>query len=858
MSDERGMVRRRRLLQASVPMFGVLAGCSGDGSDEEARTTTAASDDSSDGDGSSNGDDSSDGDERRPSIVELSASPTPTEGTVEYRLRATGADAVTEVVVSSPVETVEPSVDAGSEVEASGEIAAPPGETIEVSASVTDDAGRSNTRRTTTYVRAFSTPATDVRLGATYLPRVGGWDDCADGEPTGGRYGQVAPDRVTTHADQLLGHGATRVRVPLDPGSDARSTLELVCTGPVATEFDVQVYYRLGYGLREGTYRTDLVEIASAAEEFDSVTGVVLGGFYNLRDPDRGASLRDALEAEHGSVSGFVPWLREQFPDVRLVGEVTMPGYGELYNHQYADAYRHTARELDALTNLVWPPESNDDRWATLRDALVETYRGTFEFCARHDLEFEPTVAPGLPGGVDPCSDDAERAVPRDLDEYERVLRWAALYATDGRVTVDSFNDWRRGTQLEPGSHDGSDYDEQYLLATRRVATGPPPHPDRDTYYVAPDGDDLAVGSEDRPLATATEGLHRATPGQTVHLLPGEYFQDVRTLRAGEDGSPIEITGPEDAVVRGGGATRVCNVRHGHVHLTGCSFDGLYRPERPDDWHSYRERLIWVWPLDWNYMADVKILPHAVGNSAFDFVNCTMTNRVEIGEFRVTGLAGANYVLGDRQDHQGEIVYVGTPRVPMAEQLNERGTLDGADTSHDYHVHHIDNSAGHPHSELVDVKSGAHDVTVEYCTDGGGSQANDEGITCSISFAGHDNVARWNDLRDGRGHGVKIDADPSGVCQQTTPEGHQGCVGYGNSIYGNRITGFEGKAVLFEAYLKQSWGQDVPANVFPEDQEHICGNDVTGPTDADPEQSCPSSVSEGDGIGHLGGDSPWK
>ena len=85
---------------------------------------------------------------------------------------------------------------------------------------------------------------------------------------------------------------------------------------------------------------------------------------------------------------------------------------------------------------------------------------------------------------------------------------------------------------------------------------------------------------------------------------------------------------------------------------------------------------------------------------------------MEIGEFNVIGPAGLQYLLGSQQGWFGEIVYLGT-------FLGDMHRYDGIgiDQPNGIHGHQIDNSAGHPHSELVDAKLRTHDRTIEYCTD---------------------------------------------------------------------------------------------------------------------------------------------
>lgn len=408
---------------------------------------------------------------------------------------------------------------------------------------------------------------------------------------------------------------------------------------------------------------------------------------------------------------------------------------------------------------------------------------------------------------------------------------------------------------------------------TYTPATTDAPQENTKTWFVGPDGLDTNPGTRDEPLETIQAGLRQARPGDTVFVLPGEYFQDFQPIRDGTPDAPIEITGPRDAVIHGAGSRSdgiVVFNTHSHIHITGLTFDGLWRPDEPNDPNSYRDYLIWTRAKTSEYLTDVKIKPHAVGNARYSFIDFNMTNNVEVGEFEVIGPAGASYVVGDAVDHEGEIVYVGSPPVE-ARNLQEDGILDGADTSHNYHIHHIDNSAGYAHSELVNTKAGTYDVLVEYCTDGGGGYVTDEATNASVAIAGHDSTVRWNDLQGSPlpdeaklpTHGVSIDSGVPEYC--TREDGPQQCVGFGNAIYGNQIKNFDdstekltGHAVFFEGIWVNEWRDDVAPNVGPDDQKALCGNEYNGPTHSNPASSCSDEIPDGDGIGHTGGASPWN
>lgn len=393
-----------------------------------------------------------------------------------------------------------------------------------------------------------------------------------------------------------------------------------------------------------------------------------------------------------------------------------------------------------------------------------------------------------------------------------------------------------------------------------------PTEPDLDVFHVAVDGADSNVGSEAAPLATLQEALDRATPGDTVYAHPGEYYQHPNTVRDGRAGEPITITGPADAVLHGG-----LGISHSHVRVTGMTFDGLQDPENPDDASSYASHNIGVHPPGWvereyfsGYLEDVTIKPHAVGNTQGSSISFKYTNDVEVGEFEVVGPAGMKHLKDGEPGHNGEIIYIGIPFdkwLDPNERTKQRLDLDEfpVDESHGYHVHHIKQTAGHPHAELVDAKSGCHDVLIEYCTDVGGSgyyRLHDEkppSDEASIHLGGTGVTVRWSVIEDGRGAGVIV-GNSGGVDEMDDlvdfPDDRY--PGTGNAVYGNRIVDNEGLAVAFHSIRHEA-----DFDNGPDVQETICGNEIGGETMGEPERGCPEWVPDGDGIGHTGGDSPW-
>lgn len=371
-----------------------------------------------------------------------------------------------------------------------------------------------------------------------------------------------------------------------------------------------------------------------------------------------------------------------------------------------------------------------------------------------------------------------------------------------------------------------------------------------DTLVVAPSN----PGTDEAPLGSVQAAVDRAKPGQTVYVKPGVYPEHVETKRAGEPGNPITITGPPDAVLRHRGVEGKKDwglvIGHSHVHLTGLTLDGLRNPAAPDRRRSYGwmnvaclpggiDRV--VHPEDFEpgtYLRDVKITPHAVGNTRGMAIHPILTNELEVGEFRLHGPVGLDYLEFDQYGHVGEVVYLGVPS--GGEMRVTHGELD---RSHDVHVHHVDASAGHGHIELVDVKIGCHDVTIEYCTSVNARLPSDNDNAGVVHLGGRDVTFRWNRIESAAFNAVHV--GNYGKYRASIPHPNAPEAGTDNEIYGNEFVGSGADAVIYTHETSE------------EEQTLVCGNRVTGGTEGTPGTQCPDSIPEGDGVGHTGGASPW-
>jgi hypothetical protein len=380
------------------------------------------------------------------------------------------------------------------------------------------------------------------------------------------------------------------------------------------------------------------------------------------------------------------------------------------------------------------------------------------------------------------------------------------------------------------------------------------------TLHVAPDGDDANPGTEDEPVATIQAAVDEAGPGQTVSVHPGEYFEFIEFTEDGELDAPITLTGPPEAILKPPKDVDwgCIGVGANHIHITGLTISGLYDPDAPKNPESYTPgHLIslntWAEDSD-DYLEGLVVSPHRIGNAGGALINSVMIEDCNIGGFEIIGPAGAAWLFDEAgEGHYDEFVYLGT----ATDNRSERG-YDEYDRTRNIRVHHIDNSAGHPHSELVDIKEGVSNVTVEYCTDAGGIQSEDSYTSQAVQLGGYDCTVRWNVLQNAQGSGVEIGpwgylSSPGEFLAKPETE-FERQLGKGNAIYGNVFTGNTTDAIDF---LRESWRPGQDGNPLPEDQRALCDNLYDGYSDADPSKSCSSNLPSSEGVGHLGGESPW-
>lgn len=322
--------------------------------------------------------------------------------------------------------------------------------------------------------------------------------------------------------------------------------------------------------------------------------------------------------------------------------------------------------------------------------------------------------------------------------------------------------------------------------------------------HVDPTGSDSNDGlSADSPLATIQAGLALARPGDNVVLAPGEYLEDVDSVRDGAADAPITVVGPADAVVRGSWEDdddddRVVEIGHDHHVLCGFTIDGLSGDPALEA--SYHDKLLYVMGAALEDKPDpvvgLRVLFVTLRNAGGECVRLKyFTREAEIAHSTVGPCGIFDFTDGFSGDGKnGEGVYIGT----APEQL-ERNPTDTPDESNDNWIH--DNAFDTRGNECVDIKEGASGNLVESntCTgqrdpESGGMDSRGSGnaffdneiFGCAGAGVrlggdgpedGTNNEVRANDLHDNQNGGIKLEAWPQAdICENAIEDNDGGAI----------------------------------------------------------------------------------
>ncbi|MFO1350232.1 MAG: DUF1565 domain-containing protein [Gammaproteobacteria bacterium] len=267
-------------------------------------------------------------------------------------------------------------------------------------------------------------------------------------------------------------------------------------------------------------------------------------------------------------------------------------------------------------------------------------------------------------------------------------------------------------------------------------------------YFVSPTGNDLNSGGYwDLPLRTVQKALDLAQPGDEIILAPGEYAQDFHTVRDGQAGAPIRISGTSTSRIKGAGKSHIIDINHSYIELSNLEING--QAGTTGTASDYRDILVYVKGLTapqgvTGIKIDNVIFKNA-GGECLRMKYFAHHNEISHSRFYNCGVWAFKYLTGGKN---GEAIYIGT----APEQLASNPTPQ-SDASNNNWIHN--NYFDTQGNECVDIKEGASYNTAEHnwCT---GQKDPESG---GMSSRGSNNLFAFNMIYSNAGVGIRLGGD---------------------------------------------------------------------------------------------------
>lgn len=283
------------------------------------------------------------------------------------------------------------------------------------------------------------------------------------------------------------------------------------------------------------------------------------------------------------------------------------------------------------------------------------------------------------------------------------------------------------------------------------------------------------------------KAVDAALPGDTIELLPGEYYQDVITKKDGLPDQPITIYGPKSSIVRGAGNSRIFEINHSYITLDGFTVDGRFRAAAEKS--AYRDKLIYITGVvPEKVLSHIKIVNLDIKNAGGECVRLRyLIQNSEIAYNSILTCGVSDFEFNDGGKN-GEGIYIGTAPEQLKDGKNPTAKVDHSDNN--WIHHNVFDTQG---NECVDIKEGSSFNLIEnnQCT--GQKDVNSGGM----DSRGNDNIFRYNEIYDNLGAGVRLGGDNNNE-------------GINNQVYGNKIINNQSGGISF---------QRLP-------QGQICGNEM--------------------------------
>lgn len=360
-----------------------------------------------------------------------------------------------------------------------------------VGARARDWNGNTTEQDVQTYVRKYDV-MDDLQydIGVTYTPQTGAafQQGCVVRKtPEVGDYQDpIRPETTSQHIDQMTGHGINRVIYVYTGFHNApermQSFLEssMIDQVEIHPEIDWNVFK---HSMDESWKDTVLPETGRILRENILNRGNVAthegrprvrmwaAHAYALNE-----EARSKIMEEWGSYDAFVDDVRNQLTvdgsEPYLAGGFGLTGWTDYEAGDVGDF----AALFDGVFNWTGPINSHTGEtwaWEDVFPLMQEGFEMHHDFATSHGVDYIPTAFPGFDDRGEDCYPPAEkRHIPRSLDRFQQMLSLAEESATTDMINIATWNSWSEGTQIEPGTHRGTDYGTDYLDVIEEFQSG--------------------------------------------------------------------------------------------------------------------------------------------------------------------------------------------------------------------------------------------------------------------------------------------------------------------------------------------------------------------------------------------------
>ncbi len=265
------------------------------------------------------------------------------------------------------------------------------------------------------------------------------------------------------------------------------------------------------------------------------------------------------------------------------------------------------------------------------------------------------------------------------------------------------------------------------------------------TYFISPSGDNKNSGkTPQNAFKTIQHAINFARANETIILLKGKYYEDIKSIRSGKKDKPIKIMGMNGAILKGKKRAYIFEINHSYIELINFTIDG--KEKNASSQNNYRDKLIYIKGKKNIGVTGIKIVGMKLQNALGECIRIKYFASNNEVAYNIIQNCGIRDFVFKRGKKNGESIYIGTAPKQIREGKNPTKDID---TSHQNWIHH--NTIISFGSECIDIKEGSHHNIIEHniCTN-----QMDPNLG-GISIRGNNNIVRNNIIFDNTGVGIR-------------------------------------------------------------------------------------------------------